>query len=440
MFQSRTHRYDKMNTKELSRERWDTNLRRVVITGLGTFSPNGNSVKSFWDNTINGVSGIKRISSFDASGLSCQIAGEIKDFDPSLYFDQKELKKLPRAVPLAIGAAIEAFSDAGIYPKQFSESEAESLGVIIGSGGAGFDYSEKQFELFFSDKKRQISPYAISNSLVGMLSSELSIYFGLKGRSHVIANGCASSTDAIGYAFNSIRFGQEDWFLTGGVEACVTPAMMTGFERMKANPVNYNEAPFRGSRPFDRDREGFVLAEGSWILILEELERAKLRGAKIYGEIAGYGSTCDAYHRVAIEPDGKQPCRALLLAMKDARISKEDIGYINFHGTSTRLNDKIETLSVKQAFNSGAIKIPASSTKSMVGHPQGASGALGTMVTTLSLKEGYLTPTINLETPDPECDMDYIPNEGRKASIKAAISNCISFGSKNSALVIKKFE
>ncbi len=415
-------------------------MRRVAITGLGVFSPNGNGVKNFWENTQKGVSGIERISSFDASGLSCQIAGEVKNFDPSRYYDQKELKKLPRAVPLAIGAAIEAFSDAGINPKQFSESEAESLGVIIGSGGAGFDYSEKQFELFFSDKKRQISPYAISNSLVGMLSSELSMYFGLKGRSHVVANGCASSTDAIGYAFNAIRFGQEDWFLTGGVEACVTPAMMTGFERMKANPVNFNDAPFRGSRPFDRDREGFVLAEGSWMLILEEMERAKRRRAKIYGEIAGYGSTCDAYHRVAIEPDGKQPCRALLLAMKDARIPKEDVGYINFHGTSTRLNDRIETLSVKLAFNGAAMKIPASSTKSMVGHPQGASGALGTIVTTLSLKDGYLTPTINLENPDPECDMDYIPNEGRETSIKAAISNCISFGSKNSALVIKKFE
>lgn len=415
-------------------------MRRVAITGLGAYSPNGNGVKSFWDNTRKGVSGIERIVSFDSSKLSCQIAGEVKNFDPSLYYDLRELKKLPRAVPLAIGATIEAFSDAGIDPTKFSEAEAESFGVIVGSGGAGFDYCEKQLELFFSDKKRQISPYAVSNSLVGMLSSELSIYFGLKGRSHVIANGCTSSTDAIGYAFNAIRFAQEDWFLTGGVEACVTPAMMTGFERMKANPINFNNAPFRGSRPFDLDREGFVLAEGSWMLILEEMERAKRRGAKIYGEIAGYGSTCDAYHRLALEPDGKQPSRALLLAMKDARIPKDDIGYINFHGTSTRLNDRIETLSVKLAFNSDAMKIPASSTKSMVGHPQGASGALGTTVTTLSLRDGYLTPTINLENPDPECDMDYIPNEGRETPIKAAISNCISFGSKNSALVIKKFE
>jgi 3-oxoacyl-[acyl-carrier-protein] synthase II len=414
-------------------------LRRVVITGLGALSPNGNGIESFWNNTRNGVSGIDRITSFDSSGLSCQIAGQVKDFDPSIYYNANDLKKLPNAVPLAVCASIEALSDSGIDPKQFSESESESLGVIIGSGGTGFDYSEKQFELFFSDKKRQISPYAISNSLVGMLSSELSMYFGLKGRSHVIANGCASSTDAIGYAFNTIRFGLEDWFLTGGVESCVTPAMMTGFERMKANPVNFNEEPYRGSRPFDRDREGFVLAEGSWMLILEELEHAKRRGANIYAEIAGYGTTCDAYHRVALQPDGKQPCRALLLSLKDARMSKDEIGYINLHGTSTRLNDKIETLSVKLAFKSSAMRIPASSTKSMVGHPQGASGALGVTVSALSLKDDFLTPTINLQNLDPDCDLDYVANKGRECFIKAAISNCISFGSKNSALVIKKF-
>ncbi|MFQ5717579.1 MAG: beta-ketoacyl-[acyl-carrier-protein] synthase family protein, partial [Nitrospinales bacterium] len=265
------------------------------------------------------------------------------------------------------------------------------------------------------------------------------MYFGLKGRSHVFANGCASSTDAMGYAFNTIRFGQEKWFLTGGVESCITPAMMAGFERMKANPVHFNDHPSRGSRPFNKDREGFVLSEGSWMLILEELEHAKKRGAKIYAEMAGYGSTCDAYHRVAIMPDGKQPSRALLMAMKDARVNKDEVDYINFHGTSTVTNDKIETLAVKRAFNSHAGKIPASSTKSMVGHPQGASGALGVSVSALSLKEGFLPPTINMEVPDPECDMDYIANQGREKKIKVALSNCISFGSKNSAIVFKKF-
>ena len=272
-----------------------------------------------------------------------------------------------------------------------------------------------------------------------MLSSELSMYFGLKGRSHVIANGCTSSPDALGYAFNSNRFAQADWFLTGGAEACVTPAMMTGFERMKANPTNFNDDPVRGSRPFNADREGFVLAEGCWMLILEELEHAKRRGAKIYAEIAGYGTTCDAYHRVAIQPDGKQPTRALLLAMEDAKVNKNEVDYINFHGTSTVINDKIETLSVKRAFNSHAMNIPSSSTKSMIGHPQGASGALGVSVTALSLKEGFLTPTINIENPDPDCDMDYISNVGREQNIQVAISNCISFGSKNSAIVLKKF-
>ena len=376
-------------------------LRRVVVTGIGANSPNGIGRKAFWENTREGVSGVRRITSFDPEDLTCQIAGEVRDFDSSVYYPQKELRKLPRAVPLSVAASKEAFADAGINLDDFNEEDFESLGVVVGSGGAGFDFSEKQFEIFFAGEKHKISPYAISNSLVGMLSSEISMYFGLKGRSHVIANGCTSSTDAMGYAFNTIRFGQADWLLSGGVEACVTPAMMTGFERMKANPVHFNTSPERGSRPFNADREGFVLAEGCWMLILEEMEHAKKRGAKIYAEIAGYGSTCDAYHRVAIEPDGKQPMRALLLAMKDAEVNKEDVGYINFHGTSTLLNDKIETLSVKRAFNNRAMSIPASSTKSMVGHPQGASGALGVAVTALSLMEGVLTPTINIEKPDP---------------------------------------
>ncbi|MEC8957632.1 MAG: beta-ketoacyl synthase N-terminal-like domain-containing protein, partial [Nitrospinota bacterium] len=293
---------------------------------------------------------------------------------------------------------------------------------------------------FFAKQKNKISPYAISNSLVGMLSSEISMRFGFQGRSHVISNGCSSSTDALGYAFNTIRYGQEDWFVSGGVESCVTPAMMQGFERMKVNPMNYNDDPSRGSRPFNRDREGFVLAEGCWMIILEELEHAKKRGADIVAELVGYGTTCDAYHRVAIMPDGKQSARALKLAMKDAQINAEEVDYINFHGTSTLINDKVETMAVKRTFNGNALKIPSSSTKSMVGHPQGASGALGVMISALSLKNGFMTPTINMENPDPECDMDYISNFGRERRINVAISNCISFGSKNSAIVLKRFE
>ncbi|MDH5762855.1 MAG: beta-ketoacyl-ACP synthase II [Nitrospinota bacterium] len=414
--------------------------RRVVFTGLGAMSPNGSGKKQFWENTCNGVSGIDRIGSFDPSGLECQIAGEVRDFEPRDHYSEADLKKLPRAVPLGVAAAKEALRDAGIDLDEFDEEDFESLGVLVGTGGSGFDFSEKQFAHYYSKEMHKISPYAISNSLVGMLSSEISMYFGLQGRSHVISNGCTSSTDAMGYAFNAIRSGQEDWMLTGGVEACVTPAMMTGFQRMRANPVHFNAEPSRGSRPFNRDREGFVLAEGSWMLVMEELEHAKKRGARIYAEVIGYGTTCDAYHRVAIMPDGRQSTRALRLAMKDARINENEVGYINFHGTSTVINDKIETLAVKGALNGHAMKVPVSSTKSMVGHPQGASGALGTVVTALSLKEGVLSPTINLENPDPECDMDYIANESREQEIQVAISNCISFGSKNSALVLKKFK
>ena len=414
--------------------------RRVVVTGLGAVSPNGIGKENFWDNTCKGVSGIRRILSFDTSDLSCQIAGEVQDFEPEAYYSQTDLKKLPRAIPMAVAASKEALDDSEIDLSRFKEEDFESLGIIVGSGGAGFDYSERQFEIYFSGQKNKISPYAISNSLVGMLSSEISMYFGLQGRSHVVSNGCTSSTDAIGYAFNTIRSGQEDWCLTGGAESCVTPAMMCGFERMRANPVNFNEDPARGSRPFNRDREGFVLAEGSWMMILEELEHAKQRGAKIYGEVLGYGSTCDAYHRVAIMPDGKQSTRAIRLALKDAQVNTEDVDYINFHGTSTIINDRIETMAVKKAFNSMAKKIPSSSTKSMIGHPQGASGGLGVAVSLLSLKNDFLTPTINQENPDPECDLDYVSNEGREKKLHVAVSNCISFGSKNSTLVLSKFE
>ena len=414
--------------------------RRIVVTGLGAVSPNGIGKENFWDNTCKGVSGIRRILSFNPSDLSCQIAGEVQDFEPEAYYSKADLKKLPRAIPMAVAASKEALDDGGIDLSRFEEEDFESLGIIVGSGGAGFDFSERQFEIYFSGQKNKISPYAIPNSLVGMLSSEISMYFGLQGRSHVVSNGCTSSTDAIGYAFNTIRSGQEDWCLTGGAESCVTPAMMCGFERMRANPVNFNEDPARGSRPFNRDREGFVLAEGSWMMVLEELEHAKQREARIYGEVLGYGSTCDAYHRVAIMPDGKQSTRAIRLALKDARINTEDVDYINFHGTSTVINDRIETMAVKKAFNSMAKKIPSSSTKSMIGHPQGASGGLGVAVSLLSLKNDFLTPTINQENPDPECDLDYVSNEGREKKLRVAVSNCISFGSKNSTLVLSKFE
>lgn len=416
------------------------NQRRVVVTGLGAVSPNGFGKDKFWQNTRDGVSGVARISSFDPSGFKCQVAGEVQDLVPSDYYSESDLKKLPRSAPMCVAASKEALEDAGIDLKSFTQEDFESLGVLIGSGGAGFDFSEKQFGHYYSGNKKKISPYAISNSLVGMLSSEVSMYFGLQGRSHVISTGCTSSTDAMGYAFHTLRTGSEEWFLTGGVEACVTPAMMTGFDRMKANPTSFNEDPERASRPFNLDREGFVLSEGSWMFIFEELDHAKRRGASIYAEVMGYGSTCDAYHRVAIMPDGKQSARALRMAMKDARVNKEDVGYINFHGTSTVMNDKIETLAFKKAFNGYAMQVPGSSTKSMVGHPQGASGAMGVTVSVLSLLYGVLTPTINMENLDPECDVDYIPNEAREKQARVAISNCISFGSKNSALILKKFE
>ena len=412
--------------------------RRVVVTGLGAISPNGIGKKKFWQNTCSGISGIDRISSFDPTDLSCQIAGEVQDFDSLEYFSETDLKKLSRSVPLAIAASKEALHDSAIDLAHFNEEDFESLGVIVGTGGAGFDFSEKQFEIFFTHKKNKISPYAISNSLVGMLSSEISMYFGLQGRSHVISNGCTSSTDAIGYSFNTIRSGQEDWVLTGGVEACVTPAMMVGFERMRVNPTHYNDDPTRGSRPFNLDREGFVLSEGSWMMILEDLEHANQRDALIYGEVLGYGSTCDAYHRVAIMPDGKQSTRAIHLALKDAKINKEQVDYINFHGTSTIVNDKVETLAVKNLFNSLSQKIPVSSTKSMHGHLLGAAGALEFAITVMALKNKQIPPTAHLKDQDPECDLDCVPFTGRSSpELDYALCNSFAFGGSNAVLIAK---
>jgi 3-oxoacyl-[acyl-carrier-protein] synthase II len=342
-------------------------------------------------------------------------------------------------VPLAILAAEEALQDALLDYGSLTEAQRQEIGVIIGTGAGGLDFGEREYERFFKQDGK-VSPFAIVSSFVGMVSSEVSIRFGFRGPSHVISTGCTSSTDAIGYAAGMIRSGTTNYVLTGGAEACITPAVLAAFVQMGTTTTKWNHDPQRGSRPFNIDRDGFVLSEGAWMLVIESYENAIARNARIYAEIAGYASTCDAYHKVQIMPGGDESARAVSLALRAAGLTTEEIEYINLHGTATRINDEIETLAIKKVFDGRSRSIPASSTKSMIGHPQGACGAAGIVATCLALEKGIIHPTINLENPDPLCDLDYVPNTFREAQVRTALCNCIAFGSKNSAIVLKKVE
>jgi 3-oxoacyl-[acyl-carrier-protein] synthase II len=339
-------------------------------------------------------------------------------------------KRYSRAALIAVIAAREAWNDAGLRAGE------ESAGVIIGSGGGGIDVGERQYYDFFVEQGRKVTPYAIPISIVGMMSSEISISLRLHGVSHVLSCGCTSSTDAIGYAAALLRAGEADVVLSGGADACVTPGMMFGFSRMRVMSTAYNDRPSCASRPFDRGRDGFVLGEGAWMITLEREDRARARGAHIYASVDGYASTCDAYHRVQMAPDGKEIVRAMALAIARSGRAPEAIEYINFHGTSTALNDAVESRCVRHVFGAHASKLAGSSVKSMIGHPQGASGAAGVVTAALAIDRGFLPPTINHTDPDPECDLDYIPNTGRRAEVEAALCNCLGFGSKNSAVVL----
>src|SRR3954464_13522292 len=414
---------------------------RVVITGIGVVSPFGAGRERFWQNISGGCSGTRAITEFDASGFGCRVAAPVLgvtiDDVPQLDGDdiwdpeyRADPKRYSRAALIGVIAAREAWRDAGL---RIGEPNA---GVIVGSGGGGIDVGERQYFDFFVERGRKVTPYAIPISIVGMVSSEVSISLRLRGVSHVLSCGCTSSSDAIGYAAAMLRAGDVDAILSGGTDACVTPGMIYGFSRMKAVSMAYNDRPAEASRPFDRGRDGFVLGEGAWMIVLEREDRARARGASIYASIDGYGSTCDAYHRVQMAPSGEQIVRAIELAIARSGHAREDIGYVNFHGTSTVLNDSVETRCVRQVFGAHADRIAGSSVKSMIGHPQGASGAAGVVTAALALSRGFLPPTINLRDQDPACDLDFVPNVGRKADVEAALCNCLGFGSKNSALVI----
>ena len=412
--------------------------RRVVITGFGCVTPIGVGREAFWDSLENGRSGIRRIESFDPSGFNVQIAGEIPGFDWRSQLSPKDYQHVPRTVPLALAAAREAVADADLRLDELTLEEKREFGVVLETGGGGLAFTEKQFGFWFSGNAGKGSVYTIPASTHGGLSSELSMAFGIHGLSHIVSTGCTSSTDALFYAAQHIALGKQKTMLAGGVDSPISPGILKGFEVMTVCTKEWNKEPQRASRPFSRDRSGMVVGEGSWIFLLEEYESALDRGAKIYAEVAGYASTCDAYHRVRLEENGIEPARAMTLALEDAGLRPEEIDYVNLHGTSTPLNDRIETHAVKTAFGKHAYRIPMSALKSQVGHPQGATGAAGVAATLFAIAEGIVPPTINLDVPDPDCDLDYVPNQSRRAEVAAALCNCIGFGSKNSALVLKK--
>lgn len=412
--------------------------RRVVITGMGAMAPNGCGTDAYGAALRAGASGVAAISLFDAQALDCRIAGQVKNFCAEAFMTPQDLRRVGRSVPLLIAAAQEALAQGGIGWRQQSIGEKQSWGVIIGSGGGTPDFTEEQYRLFFSERLRRVSAYNVSSSTPGALASELSLHFDLRGPSHLLSTGCTSSTDALGYAFNAIRFGLAERLLSGGADATITPGIMQGFSVMGVVSKSHNHEPERASRPFDRGRDGFVLGEGAWVLVLEERQAAQARGAPIYGEILGYASTCDAFHRVRLNPNGEEPARAMELAIQDAGVAKDEIGYVSLHGTSTVLNDKTETLAAKLCFGPRAHDIPMSSVKSMIGHPQGASGAAGVVAALIGMNQGFLPPTINYTDADAECDLNYIPNRAVEREVEIALCNCIGFGSKNSALVIRR--
>lgn len=410
----------------------------MVITGIGAVSPNGIGREAFWDATRQGVTGVRRISRFDTSDFPVHVAGQIDGFDEDQYVSPKDRPHVSRVTPLAIAAVAEALEDANLDPEGMTRDELRQIGVLVGSGGGSQEFTERQYRLWYENQRKQCSVYVIPTSTIGTLASEVSMRFGFRGLSHVISTGCTSSTDALGMAYRQIQAGVLDTMVAGGVDAPIAPLILRGFVLMRILSTRWNHCPAQASRPFSRDRDGFVLGEGSWFFVLEEHESARQRGARIYGEIAGYGSTCEAYHRVRLEECGEEPARAMCLAMQEGGIAPQDVQYVAYHGTSTELNDRIETRAMRLAFGAHAHQLAGSSVKSMIGHPQGACGAAGVAATLLAMRDGVVPPTINQGQPDPDCDLDYVPDVGRKLAVEHAVANTIAFGSKNSALLLRR--
>ena len=409
---------------------------RVVVTGLGAVAPNGIGVESFWQSIIGGVSGIGPITRFDASKHDTRIAGEVKGFDPLQWVEKKEARKMDLFIHYAVAASQMAYDDSGL---KVTDDNRERVGVFVGTGMGGIPALEESHKLLLERGPGRVSAFFIPSIITNLASGQISMRFGMKGPNLCVATACASGNHAIGDSFRIIQRGEADVMLAGGSEAVITPLTIGGFCSMKALSTR-NDEPTRASRPFDKDRDGFVMGEGSGLMVLEELEHAKRRNAKIYAEIVGYGMSADAYHITQPAPEGEGAVRSMRLALKDAKLTPSQVGYINAHGTSTPVGDVNETLAIKTVFGEHARTVAVSSTKSMTGHLLGAAGGVESVITILTLVHGILPPTINYETPDPECDLDYVPNTARRAEVRYALTNSFGFGGTNASLLFKKYE
>jgi len=407
--------------------------RRVAVTGVGLVSPLGIGNEDNWNALVAGKSGVGPITRFDASGFACRIAGEVKGFDPSLYMEKKEIKKMDTFIHYAMAAARFAMEDSGL---PVGDDNRERIAVVIGSGIGGLPIIEETQKNYLQKGARVISPFFITALIANEAAGNVSIKYGLKGPNLATVTACTTGAHAVGEAYRMIQYGDADAAIAGGTESVITPLAVGGFAVMRALSTR-NDEPERASRPFDRERDGFVMGEGAGLVVLEELDAAKKRGARIYAELVGYGMSGDAFHIAAPSEDGDGPARVMKNALRDAEIEPEQVGYINAHGTSTPMGDKVETVAIKMVFGPDAKKVPISSTKSSTGHLLGAAGGLETGIVALALHHGILPPTINYEFPDPECDLDYVPNEAREARIEYALSNSFGFGGTNGCLVLK---
>ena len=410
--------------------------KRVVVTGLGLITPLGLGVETSWQNLVNGKSGIRKISSFDVSAFPTQIAGEVVNFNPEDYIEFKEVKKMDRFIHFAVAAATLAFNDSGL---KITDSNSDRVGVLVGSGMGGLHAIEYYHSVLLEKGPRRITPFFIPMLTINLAAGQISIKFGAKGPNSAISTACATGSHSIGDAFKIIQRGDADAVIAGGTEAVITPMAVGGFNAMRALSTR-NDEPEKASRPFDVDRDGFVIGEGAGIIILESLHHAMDRGAKIYAEIVGYSMTADAYHITSPSPGGEGAARCMTLALKDSGIGHSEVDYINAHGTSTKYGDEIESQAIKAVFREHAYKVAISSTKSMMGHLLGAAGGVEAVISVLSIVNDMALPTINLDNPDPECDLDYIPHKARKMKINYALSNSFGFGGTNACLLFKKFD
>jgi 3-oxoacyl-[acyl-carrier-protein] synthase II len=408
---------------------------RVVITGMGAVTPIGNDVNSFWNNIKEGTCGIDVIKSFDISDFKCKLGAEVKNFDPSVAIDKREARKMDKYCQYAMVAADEAVKDSGLDLESINR---ENLAVVVGSGIGGLGTIEAEHKKLMEKGPGRVSPFLIPMIISNIAAGNIAIKYGSKGMCTSVVTACATGTNAIGDAFHMIQDGRADIIIAGGAEGSITPLAVAGFASLTA--LSTSEDPLRASIPFDKERNGFIMGEGAGIVILESLEHAEKRNAKIYAEMKGYGATCDAYHITSPSPDGEGAARAMVMALKDGDVKAEEVSYINAHGTSTPYNDKFETIAIKSAFGENAYKIPISSTKSMTGHLLGAAGAIEAIVCVKALEEGFVPATIGYKVPDEECDLDYVPNNGRKEELQYAMSNSLGFGGHNATILLKKWD